>query len=97
MTGPTLKVLAELLRQPMKDVSGADVARSTGLASGTLYPILIRLESAKWVTSCWEEVEPSEVKRPRRRLYRLTGEGQRNARAAFVEIAPTWGGLAWNS
>jgi PadR family transcriptional regulator, regulatory protein PadR len=96
MTGPTLKVLGEFLRAPMKDVSGADVARSTGLASGTLYPILMRLESAKWVTSRWEEVEPSDVKRPRRRLYRLTGLGERNAQAAFFEIAPRWGSPAWN-
>jgi PadR family transcriptional regulator, regulatory protein PadR len=97
MTGPVLKVLAELLRYPTKEVSGADVAKATNLASGTLYPILMRLESAQWVTSWWENIEPSEVKRPRRRLYRLTGGGERKARARFAEIAPAWGVPAWNS
>src|ERR1700733_7301002 len=96
MTGPTLKVLGELLQQPLKELSGADVAKSTSLASGTLYPILMRLEAAKWVTSSWEEVDPTEVKRPRRRLYRLTGLGERNAKLAFQEISPAWGSLAWN-
>lgn len=97
MTGPTLKVLAELLEHSLDDISGADIARTSGLASGTLYPILLRLESAKWVVSRWEEVDPSEMKRPRRRLYKLTGLGERSAKAAFREIAPGWGMVAWSS
>jgi DNA-binding PadR family transcriptional regulator len=88
MTGPTLKVLGELLSRPHNRISGAEISRSTGLASGTLYPILFRLEEAGWLQSEWEEVTPSEVKRPRRRLYRLTGLGEASTRASFVEILP---------
>ena len=41
------------------------------MGSGTLYPLLARLEAAGWFTSEWEDVDPSEVGRPRRRLYKL--------------------------
>jgi len=97
MTGPTLKVLNQLLQAPTNDLSGAAIARASGLASGTLYPILMRLEASGWLTSQWEDANPSEVKRPRRRLYRLTGSGERAARAAFEDIAPSWGVSAWQS
>jgi DNA-binding PadR family transcriptional regulator len=95
ITGPTLKVLRELLTRPQAEVSGAEIARSTKLASGTLYPILFRLEKSGWLTSHWEEVDASEVKRPRRRLYRLTGLGLSAAKTTFRDHFPGSGELAW--
>ena len=59
---------------------GYDIARETGLKSGTLYPILMRLEGAGWLEARWED-EPAPGK-PRRHLYRLTPEGAAEARAA---------------
>jgi DNA-binding PadR family transcriptional regulator len=88
ITEPTLKVLGQFFHQPIEGLSGIEICRSTGLASGTLYPILFRLEAAGWVESKWEEVIPSEVKRPRRRLYRITAVGAENARASFRGILP---------
>ncbi|HLL67053.1 MAG TPA: helix-turn-helix transcriptional regulator [Micromonosporaceae bacterium] len=44
----------------------------TGLASGSLYPILARLRAAGCVTACWEEIDPVAAGRPARRYYRLT-------------------------
>lgn len=88
ITGPTLKVLGEFFHRPVQKLSGIEICRSTGLASGTLYPILFRLEEAGWVESEWEEVAPSQVKRPRRRLYRMTAVGEANARASFRDILP---------
>ncbi len=88
ITGPTLKVLGEFYRQPTGRLSGIEISRTTGLASGTLYPILFRLEEAGWLESEWEEVVPTKVKRPRRRLYRITALGETNARASFREILP---------
>ena len=88
ITGPILKVLAEFCRRPTRPVSGIEISRSTGLASGTLYPILFRLEKAGWVESEWEDAVPSIIKRPRRRLYRITGLGEENARASFREFLP---------
>jgi DNA-binding PadR family transcriptional regulator len=86
ITGPTLKVLREFVNRPADRLSGIEISRSTGLASGTLYPILFRLEEAGWLESEWEEVVPTQVKRPRRRLYRTTALGEANARASFREF-----------
>lgn len=55
---------------------GYELMQHTGLASGTLYPILIRFEDAGWLSSSWEVADPREEGRPRRRLYRITGAGQ---------------------
>jgi len=88
ITGPTLKVLGEFFVRPTNPLSGIEISRTTGLASGTLYPILFRLEEAGWLESEWEEVVPALVKRPRRRLYRITALGQMNARVSFRELLP---------
>jgi PadR family transcriptional regulator, regulatory protein PadR len=95
ITGPVLKVLGELLSNPLEEISGAQIAVKTKLASGTLYPILTRLERAKWVVSEWENVNPSEIGRPRRRLYRLTGFGAQKAKSEFRSISISGGVLAW--
>jgi len=77
-------------------LSGAEIARETKLQTGTLYPILARLEDAGWLTSEWETEAPSELGRPRRRLYRITGHGVKKTQAAFRELAlPLKGQLAW--
>src|SRR6266700_1318183 len=86
LTAQTFKVLGFLISRPTAEVSGADVARATNLASGTLYPILLRLEKARWVESRWETADPRKLGRPRRRLYQVTGEGAKKARLAFGEI-----------
>jgi DNA-binding PadR family transcriptional regulator len=52
---------------------GYDVLRATGLKSGSLYPILMRLDERGWLEAAWEEDAP--VGRPRRHLYRLTPAG----------------------
>ena len=85
LTTQTLRVLAAVMSN-RDETSGAEIAVVTKLASGTLYPILVRLERAKWVESRWEIEDPHELGRPRRRLYRITGLGARKTRAAFLEI-----------
>jgi DNA-binding PadR family transcriptional regulator len=93
MTTQTLGVLGAL--KASCDLSGAEIARITNLKSGTLYPILFRLERANWLESRWEAGDPSQLGRPRRRLYQLTGLGERNARAAFKDASKMIGGLVW--
>jgi len=86
MSLQTLKVLEAFLENPTEQLSGADVQKRSGLASGTLYPILLRLESAGWFTSRWESVDPSVAGRPRRRLYRLTASGLSRASQVFASF-----------
>lgn len=78
------------------EFSGAQIAHSTKLASGTLYPILLRLEEAGWAESQWESGDPRDLGRPRRRFYKVTGIGASRARAALREMKRiTLGALAW--
>jgi PadR family transcriptional regulator PadR len=78
----TLAVLAAMAAEPSALRHGYDLARETGLKSGTLYPILVRLADRKIVEACWEEGEPAG--RPRRHLYRLTSDGLAAATAALA-------------
>ncbi|HXH48722.1 MAG TPA: helix-turn-helix transcriptional regulator [Terriglobia bacterium] len=91
----TLKVLGALVSRPGCGISGAEIGRTAKLRSGTLYPTLLRLERAGWLESRWEDANPHDLGRPRRRYYRLTALGARNARLAFDEVTASVGGLAW--
>jgi len=75
MSLQTLRVLEAFLENPTGELAGAAVQSCGKLASGTLYPILLRLEAAGWFVSRWEAVDPAQVGHPRRRLYRLTSSG----------------------
>jgi PadR family transcriptional regulator PadR len=81
----TLSVLAALCDQPSQWQHGYALAKQTGLKSGTLYPILIRLADRGLVEACWQD-EP-EPGRPRRHLYRLTAAGLASATAAPARAA----------
>jgi PadR family transcriptional regulator, regulatory protein PadR len=81
----TLSVLAALLQEPSRWQHGYALASQTGLRSGTLYPILIRLADRGLVEACWQE-EP-QPGRPRRHLYRLTAGGLASAAGALAARA----------
>lgn len=68
---------------------GLQIADDTGLKSGSLYPILIRLAERGLLESRW--VEPDRPGRPPRHAYRLTGAGRLaldEARAALPSPQP---------
>ena len=81
----TLSVLAVLSQQPSDWQHGYVLAKQTGLKSGTLYPILIRLADRGLVEACWQD-EP-QPGRPRRHLYRLTAAGLARATGALASAA----------
>ena len=64
---------------------GLQLSRAAGLKSGTLYPVLARLEGAGWVSSSWEVLDPRLAGRPRRRFYVLTELGNRAGAAVLEE------------
>jgi PadR family transcriptional regulator, regulatory protein PadR len=80
MTTSVLKVLSAMLADTAAERYGLDLIHDTGLASGTLYPILVRLERSGWVTAQWEDIDPVAEGRPSRRYYRLTPHGAETAR-----------------
>jgi PadR family transcriptional regulator PadR len=73
----TLQVLDAFLQAPKDWKYGYDISRNTGLKSGTLYPILMRLAERKLLETSWET---AEIGKPPRHLYRLTSDGMRFAR-----------------
>jgi PadR family transcriptional regulator PadR len=84
-SAPTLSVLAALCDEPSQWRHGYSLAKETGLKSGTLYPILIRLADRGLVEACWhEEPQPG---RPRRHLYRVATD-QLAAGTAALAAAP---------
>src|SRR3954465_14432998 len=74
----TLKLLDALLVRPAQWQHGYAWSQATDIASGTLYPILMRLEKLRWLETHWEE--PGKTGRPPRHLYRLTTEARAWAR-----------------
>jgi DNA-binding PadR family transcriptional regulator len=78
----TALVLAEFLADEQEWRYGYDISRNTGLKSGTLYPILMRLAEHRMLKTSWETAETG---RPPRHMYKLTKDGLRYARAMVSE------------
>jgi len=68
----TFELLGILSEQPRAWRYGYDLSRVSGLKSGTLYPILMRLTERGWLETRWEVVENG---RPPRHMYHLTPDG----------------------
>jgi len=75
----TLLVLDAFLEQVEDWKYGYDLSRITGLKSGTLYPILMRMAERNLLETQWETGEPGK---PPRHMYRFTPDGLRFARAS---------------
>ena len=84
MTLATQLVLGTLLSDPSSDHYGLELSAEAGLPSGTIHPILARLEGLGWLESSWEDIDPRVEGRPARRYYRLTADGVHSARAALA-------------
>ena len=84
-TEKTRKVVGFLLDQHgTGGVFGSEIIDAEGIASGTLYPILAKLEAAGWVTSNLEDAAvAARAKRPQRRYYWLTSTGETSARQYY--------------
>jgi PadR family transcriptional regulator, regulatory protein PadR len=95
ITTQVLKVLGAFLSDPKAELSGAEISKRTGLKSGTLYPILMRLENAKWLESEWEEGDPKVLGRPRRRFYSITALGAGSARTELKDFSAAFGRPVW--
>jgi PadR family transcriptional regulator, regulatory protein PadR len=85
LTLPTQLVLRALLVDPTREMYGLQICQEAGLPSGTIHPILARLERAGIVESDWEDgIDPHEQGRPRRRYYKITPDGAEQARDALA-------------
>jgi len=96
ITKASAKVLIQFLNNPRDDQYGFGLMKATGVKSGSLYPILARLEGLGWVEHYDEQIDERAERRPKRRLYRLTGTGRPAARKAVSDFyedlgpVPVW-------
>ena len=78
-----LKLLDTLSTTPSAWRHGYDIMKETGLLSGTLYPLLMRMTDQGLVEAEWRE--PAQPGRPARHAYRLTVQGLALARETIGE------------
>ncbi|MBS0563163.1 MAG: PadR family transcriptional regulator [Proteobacteria bacterium] len=86
-----LRVLSLMAADVRSARSGADIGRTLKISSGSLYPLLAKLEKDGLVRSSWEDGDPSVLGRPRRRFYQISGLGFNVAQAELAAFAkPAW-------
>jgi len=81
----TVRLFSALLDDPTGAHYGYGLSKQTGLAPGTLYPILARLVERGLLETRWEPA--STPGRPPRHLYHLTGDGLALARDRVAAAA----------
>jgi PadR family transcriptional regulator PadR len=85
----TRALLATFLERAQSWLHGYDLSKETGLKSGTLYPLLMRLSEQGLMESRWQEPERPGL--PPRHIYRLTSSGLALAREQAREGATAIG------
>lgn len=94
LTMPTRAVLDLLLDASDDDPPwGYRICEEAGLGPGTVYPILERLEEARWIIGAWEADAPSD--RPKRRTYQISDLGSRAYSAALAKAKRPTPRLRW--
>src|ERR1700675_4014058 len=81
----TRALLAVLLDRSQTWRHGYDLSKETGLKSGTLYPLLMRLSDQGFLEARWQEAEPPGL--PPRHAYRLTMQGLALAQEQETDVA----------
>ncbi|SDH46884.1 Sigma-70, region 4 [Sinosporangium album] len=82
LTNATLDVLDVFASAAGEPVYGLQIATLTKRPTGTVYPLLTRLEKVGWLEGTWESAG-HRGKGPRRRYYRLTSQGQEHVTIAL--------------
>lgn len=86
LTPRMAQVIKVFLEEPSKPRYGFELMRITGLASGSLYPVLARFERQGWLVLGTEDVDPKKEGRPARRFYTITGEAEVAAERQLREL-----------
>lgn len=94
MTIPVQLVLRAMLAEPTREMYGLQICEAAGLPSGTIHPILARFEGMGWLESHWEDTDPQQAGRPRRRYYRLTEDGAERVRVALARATTSTASLS---
>lgn len=79
-------VIRVFLQNPAERQYGFGLMRTTGLPSGTLYPILAKFEQHGWLTVGTEDIDPKKEGRPPRRFYVITAPAWTAAEEQLYEL-----------
>lgn len=80
-------VLKVFLEDPDQPRYGFELMKLAGMASGSLYPMLARLERAGWLTRGKEDIDPRAAGRPARMHYRITGAAVGTVRVRLAALS----------
>jgi len=86
---PALLAVVGFFMSRTDPIWGLQLTKELGLPSGTVYPLLERLEREGFVVSQWDS---DQARGPRRRLYALTEDGRAWARSRLSIEDPKGGG-----
>ena len=70
-----LKLFSIFIVHLSDEFTGEDICRRTEMQSGTVYPMLIKLEERGWLKARWENINPHVEGRPKRHYYGITKRG----------------------
>jgi PadR family transcriptional regulator PadR len=84
-THALIQVTLALMEDPTGRHWGYDLSRRAGVRSGVLYPILRRMLDEGWLEDGWEDLAQLGGKRPPRRYYEVTDEGNTALSALLQE------------
>ncbi len=84
-THALVQVVLALMEDPDGRHWGYELSKRSGVRSGVLYPILLRMLDEGWLVDGWEDPAEAGRKRPPRRYYELTGEGQAELTAVLKQ------------
>jgi DNA-binding PadR family transcriptional regulator len=87
ITPKMAKVLKVFLEDPNQPRYGFELMKLTGMASGSLYPMLAKLEGAGWLTKGKEDIDPRAAGRPPRMHYKITGAAVSAARIQLAALS----------
>jgi DNA-binding PadR family transcriptional regulator len=87
LTPKMADVIKVFLEDPPQPRYGLELMRRTGQPSGTLYPILAKLERNGWLTGDREDIDPHAEGRPPRRVYRIAPGAVAVARAELAALS----------
>jgi DNA-binding PadR family transcriptional regulator len=87
LTPKMADVIKVFLEDPEQSRYGFELMRRTGQPSGTLYPILAKLEHAGWLIGGKEVIDAHAEGRPARRNYRIAGAAVAVARTQLAALS----------
>ena len=82
----TARLVRVFLVAPTTPRFGYELMTAAELTSSELYPLLAKLERARWIEGRWEPTDPLSVRKNPRRYYRLTANGYHAAQCAFASV-----------